>query len=55
MSEQQSNILLNNRRAFTARQSMDALINFARYLHINPESKTKKSTKEANDSNTANP
>lgn len=43
MSDLQSNILLNNRRAFTARQSMDALINFARYLQPNPESKTKKS------------
>lgn len=31
MSEQRTNILLNNRRTFTARQSMEALVNFARY------------------------
>ena len=41
MSEQRSNVLLNNRRGFTARQSMDALINFARYAACQTETKTK--------------
>lgn len=30
MSDQGVNVLLNNRRGFKARQSMDALINYAR-------------------------
>ena len=36
------NILLKDRRAFTARQSMDALIGYARLVMLDVDSRTKK-------------
>jgi len=47
------NILLANRKALTSRQSMEALISFARLLSSQLEIKTKKYTTDPNDSNTA--
>lgn len=42
MADQRTNILLNNRRPFTARQSIDALVNFARYQSLDAATRTKK-------------
>ena len=50
MSDNSENILIKNRRAFTARQSMDALIYYARYTITHPECKTKKYISEKKDS-----
>ena len=47
------NILLANRKALTARQSMEALISFARSLLSHLETKTKKYTTDLSASNTA--
>ena len=42
MTQNNSNVLLNNRTAFNSRHSMDALINFARYHPPYQDNKMKK-------------
>ena len=43
------NILLKDRRAFTARQSMDALIGYARLVMLDLGSRTKKYIRDTGD------
>ena len=46
------NLLLKDRKAFTARQSIDSLISFARFTSHNKGSRMKKFTSGIKDSNT---
>jgi len=42
MKQSNSNVLLSNRSAFTSRNSIDALINYARYIYLYKDNKIKK-------------